>query len=645
MNKGYFKTSSKLCHALGFMILMSSALVADIEMKLTVDASEISRKLLHARIELPVKPGHLELWYPKWIPGIHAPRGPISNITGLRIKSHKGKVIQWNRDRHERYLFHCDIPDGVKKIVIQLDYICNQPSVNSKGIDSYGNALLGCINWNTCLLYPDGYSNRDIIVDLSLEIPKGWKWGSSLISKRGGKNSIQFESISLHDLIDSPLIMGKYFRKFPLKVSDISPFTLHVVSESEKAIDVSDEVIETYGNIATEFGLMLGKGHFDRYEWLLICSDDLPNLGLEHLKSSLNGIEEKDLIDDDKLLGWAGSLLPHELAHSWCGKFRRPEGMDTFNFHTNKDTHALWVYEGLTTHLGELLPVRGGLWSIDLYKEKLAGKIAYYMKQTGREWRSLEDTAIDSYHLRGGSSSWSKLRRGQDYYSEGLLFWLDVDTILREKSDGKYTLDDFCRKFLGAGYPKQSVLPFGTDDIINLLNEFVEYDWAGMIEERIRLPQKELNVGLVGRLGYKLDYTDERPEALKNRESDREYASASDSIGMDVGDDGKIKSGIIPGMLADSAGLVPGMEIIGVNGRKFSLERFREAIEDTVKKKKIKFLVLAGEEFKKFTIKYSGGAKYMQLVRDESKPDLLTEIYSPRRKIEEKESENSKTKP
>ena len=625
-------TNTKVIILSALLCLMFQSLwAASLQMKVVVDAREISRKLLHARIELPVKPGKLILWYPKWIPGIHAPRSPIENIGGLRIESDGGETIPWQRDKHERFRFVCNIPRGVKKIVIHLDYICNQPNTNSRSIDSFGSSTIGVINWNTCLLYPDGYASDDILIDLKLRIPDGWKWGSSLREIAAGSDGIQFENISLHDLVDSPIIFGEYFRKIPLSVTGIPPVTLNVTSESAAGIAIPDDIIVHYGNIATEAGLLNGGAHFDNYQWLVFCSDDLPGIGLEHLHSSLNGVDERDLIKMEKLQGRTGALLPHELIHSWCGKFRRPAGMDTSNFHTNKDTHALWVYEGLTQYLSRLITVRGGMWTLDHYKQRLALTISRYMHQEGRQWRSLEDTAIDSYHLRGGSRSWTNLRRNQDYYNEGLMFWLEVDTIIRIESNDTYSLDDFCKMFLGAGYPDQNTLPFDTDDIIQILEGLADYDWRGLIDKRIRATQERLPLEFVDRLGYRLQYANERSEALEKLEKDDEFASAMDSIGIAVNEEGKVASSVVPGMPADEAGIAPGMKIIGVNGRKFSLDRFREAIADSVVNEQIEFLVLDGESFSTYDVRYADGTKYLELVRDMSKTDLLSQIFKPLR--------------
>jgi predicted metalloprotease with PDZ domain len=304
--------------------------------------------------------------------------------------------------------------------------------------------------------------------------------------------------------------------------------------------------------------------------------------------------------------------------------------MDTRDYNTPKDTQHLWLYEGMTQYLGHVLTVRGGLWDLDHYKDVLAANLSYFKNQVGRQWRSLEDTAIDSHHLRGGSEHWSTLRRGQDYYNEGALFWMEADAIIRLESDGRKSLDDFCRAFMGPDQPDQPVVPFTEQDILDTLNSTVDFDWAGFIEVRIKTPQETYPLDLVGRLGYRLQYATEPSERQQKREQDRNYASAYDSLGISVDRNGEIGGGVVPGMSAEKAGLGPGMKIIGINDRTFSLDRFRDAIADSVTRGNIQLLIAEGDVLRTLTIDYAQGPKHLQLTRDNDRPDILAAIMKPR---------------
>ncbi len=593
-------------------------------LRLEVDAREISRQLLHARQEIPAPPGPLALWYPKWIPGTHAPGGPVQNIAGLRLETPEGQPISWRRDEAEPCRIQCAVPDGADGLIVRLDYICNQPTVNSIGVDSFGNAQLGVVDWNTCLLYPEGTSIDDLRVSARLLLPFQWRFGTALTVAKEREGSVEFKTETLRDFIDCPLICGEHFRTLELKAKDFPPTFLHLASESPSAIQLDDKVVEKYRNVVSEAGALFGGAPFSEYHFLVVCSDQVGHMGVEHLSSSLNGVSERDLIDDKKRKGWVANLLPHEFVHSWCGKHRRPAEMLTTNFHTPERTKLLWVYEGLAEYLGEVLMVRSGLVAANDYLPWLANKIDDLMRTEGRRWRSLEDTATASHLLRAHSRSWASLRRSQDYYDEGLLLWLEADAIIRQESDGRRSLDDFCKKFMGPGR-SEKIAPYERADVVKILQELANYDWGKFIHDRVDVPQEALPLDVVGRCGYRLQYAAKPSEFLENDERDRKVVSAVDSLGLTFAEDGKIVS-VVPGMAGDKAGLAPGMMVQGVNGRKFSSQRAQDAIADSVTKRAIEFLVLEGDSFRSVTVPYADGPKYLELVRDAGKPDILMNI-------------------
>jgi predicted metalloprotease with PDZ domain len=374
---------------------------------------------------------------------------------------------------------------------------------------------------------------------------------------------------------------------------------------------------------------LFGTAHYPEYHFLVTCSDDFGYFGLEHHACSINGVRERDLIEDKNRKGWVANLLPHEYAHSWCGKFRRPAGMCTPDFHTPQKTKLLWVYEGLTTYLGDLLMVRSGLVSSTDYKQMLAWNIGDQMRREGRRWRSLEDTAVASHLLRLRSPNWNDLRREQDYYMEGLLLWLEVDAIIRDVSKGRYTLDDFCKKFMGAVAAKEKVVPYEFPEIVRTLKELADYDWEQFLSRRVSAPLETLPLDLVGRCGYRLQYAG-KPSAYLEYLQQHEpgFISARDSLGLTFSSEGKISS-VVPGMAGDKGRLAPDMRVIGVNGKKFSRERLADALADSVALRKIEFLLLEGDSFRTVVLDYADGPRYLELVRDEKKPDVLEEILKP----------------
>ncbi len=604
-------------------------------LQLEVDARDLPRRLMHTRIEVPCRPGKLALWFPKWVPGTHAPCGPVQDVAGLRLETPQGKPVAWRRDETDVYRVECDVPEGVKSLIVRLDTICNAAAVAASGHLTYGNESVGIINWSTCLMYPEGPSADQTRVALTLRLPPAWDFACALkadpeaTGPPGGK-PVKFREVSLTKLVDNPMIAGEHVRKIPLDSGKNPPAFLDLASESASALQVGAPVIAMYSRVVQEAGAMFGTCHYPAFHFLVTCSDDLGYLGLEHLECSINGVLERDLLEQSRIRGWVANLLPHEYVHSWCGKFRRPAGMCTPDFQTPQKTRLLWVYEGLTEYLGEVLMARAGVVSPAEYRRLLTATIGSLSHREGRRWRPLDDTGVASHLLRGASPNWNELRREQDYYFEGALIWLEADAIIRERSKGKLSLDDFCRKFLGGKSTDAHVEPYEFSDVVKALRELVDFDWDAFLLKRTTEPLDALPLEVVGRCGYRITYSSRPPNAASriSRSGGVGGVSARDSIGLTFDGEGKVVD-IVPGMAGDRAGLAPGMKVIGVNSKTFSAQRVLDALADSVKRKKIELLLVQGENFRTIVLDYADGPRYLELVRDTGKPDVLAEILKP----------------
>lgn len=643
-----------LLHAFALALLIARASAAP-EIAIDVDAREISRSLLHAKLTIPATPGEFVVWYPKWIPGVHAPGGPVQNLGGLTFETAKGEPIPWRRDDDEPGRFHLTVPAGADRVVAHLDYICNQPSVNSSGVDSFGNQKVGVINWNTVLLYPETAAIDTATAAIRVTLPAGWRFGTALrptqldgaaIEWKPGTPlpadhdyAVAFPAETLRRVVDCPLICGEHFRTIEITGKNTPPGFIEMTSEAASAIAIDDKLIARYRALYAEAVALFGGAPFADYHFLVVCSDQLPGNGLEHLACSFNVIGERELIDEKQRKTWPAYLLPHEFVHAWCGKFRRPAAMLTTNFHTPERTRLLWVYEGLTQYLGEVLTVRSGLLSLEEYLPALASKIDFLKNQSGRKWRSLEDTAVSSWQLRAKSPAWAPLRRSQDYYDEGLLTWLEVDALLREKSGGAVSIDDFCRKFfVGKATEHVLVSPYEQADITGVLKGLADADWDKFFRDRISTPKDALGLGFIEGLGYRLQYTPKQNDYLAQREKDRKSVNVTASLGLAVGDDGKILA-ITTGGPADKAGLAYAQVIAGVNNRKFSPQRLKDAVADSAAMGKVDLLVLGGDVFKTVSLAYSEGPKYLELTRIPDRQDVLAAIVKPALPGDKKDAE------
>jgi predicted metalloprotease with PDZ domain len=603
------------------------AVAASPKLSVEVDARELGRSLLHAKVALPAKAGNFTVWYPKWIPGVHAPGGPVANVGGLRFLAPNGEQLVWKRDEEEPFRFHVTVPQGVDRVIGELDYICNQPTENSSGVDSFGNSLLGVINWNTVLLYPESADIDQTMAQVHLTLPEGWRFGTALKTEQPGA-TVTFAADTLRRVVDSPLVCGKYLREIELTGKRTPPAFMHVVSESEAAIQFDDALIARYRALVAEALALFGVAHFDSYHFLLVCSDQVPRNGLEHMASSFNSVAEREIIEEKKRKGWPAYLLPHEFVHSWCGKYRRPAAMVTTNFHTAERTPLLWIYEGLTQYLGEVLTVRAGLLKTDEFVPQFASKIDWLMRQSGRSWRSVEDTATSSWQLRARSPLWPQLRRGQDYYDEGMVAWLEADAIIRQQTGGKRSLDDFCKTFFATQPKTPPVAGYELDEVLGILKQIADYDWPKFFAERIQQPRQELGLGFLEAIGYRVQYAPKQSEYSKERDLERRSTNAQASLGLGVSDDGKVTL-VVPGMPADKSKLAAGMTVVGVNSRKFSGQRLRDAIADSVANRGVELLILEGDTFRTVKVDYTEGSKYLELIQRPDRPDVLGAIVKP----------------
>lgn len=612
----------------GVPLLLQAALAwaAPPPIVLTVDASEAPMRIFHARLSIPAKAGPLTLLYPEWLPGEHGPTGPIADLVGLALRA-AGRPVPWNRDPLDMYAFDCEVPAGVSALEVDLDFV--SPTL-TEGFTSgaSASARLAVVSWNQLLLYPKGSKADELIYVARLRLPEGWKVGSALpLDKRSG-DELTFRPVSLTTLVDSPALIGAHFRDVDLSPGGSVAHTLHVAADSAAALQLGPELEAAYRRLVTEANALFGAHHYRGYHFLLTLSDQTAHFGLEHHESSDNRSHERAFIDEDRRRLMSG-LLPHEMVHSWNGKYRRPAGLATTDFSQPMRGELLWVYEGLTTYLGDVLAARSGLRTPEEFLEKLALDAAKLERSVGRTWRSLADTAVAAQVLYEARDDWASWRRGVDFYAEGGLIWLEADVTIRQQSGGKRSLDDFCRRFHGGQSGPPAVLPYGFDDVVAALNDVAPYDWRRFLDERLHAldPHPPLG-GIVGG-GFKLVYTDQIPQALKSREEVRDTTDVSHSIGIVLNKEGRIVD-TVPGMPAAKAGIAPGMKLVAVNGRKWSRKILREAIRATkTAPEPLDLLVENAEYYQGYRLDYHDGERYPHLERDTTRPDLLSAIGRP----------------
>jgi predicted metalloprotease with PDZ domain len=597
--------------------------------RITADLTEAPRKLYHAEIDLPVKPGPNTFITPEWIPGNHRPTGPVEDITGV-VFTANGKPLYWRRDDQNLYEYHVDVPKGVTTLHAHLDCI-----VTSRADDK-----IAVLEWEKLLLYPANTPGRDIAIQPSVTVPAGWGIGTALTptgsydpnAKVGG--TTQFESTTVEQLEDSPVIAGENFHEFALAPEITPKHYIDVVSDEPEDSNLRPQLLDEVSNLVRETGASYDSRHYHVYHFLLTLSDLTGGEGLEHGQSSDNGVNEKAFASQQGQLGDA-DLLSHEFTHSWNGKYRRPFNLYQDDFAKMQQGSLLWVYEGMTQYMGNVLAARSGLKSQAAYRDMLALSATQLDYKSGRAWRPTEDTAIAASILRSNGPAWSSWRRGQDYYQEGELFWLDADTKIRELTNDQKSLTDFQHIFLGkGGNTGPLIVPYNRDELIADLNQVVKYDWTTFLHDRIDLINPHADFDGITRGGYKIVYQDHPSDSLAalQRGGGRRGGGGPFvwySLGLQLAADGTIYD-VRVGSPADKAKLAPGQKLIAVNNLVFSSEALHQAlVAAKTSTEPIHFLMQSEKYITPVNIDYHDGERYPTMVRVDGVKDYLDEITTP----------------
>ncbi len=606
------------------------------EISLRVDLTDTARKIFNVREVVPVKPGPFTLSYPKWIPGEHGATGPIDGITGLKITAN-GARISWRRDLLDMYSIDLDVPAGATSLTLEFQFL--SPTGGGQfGAGVSASPRLAILEWNQVLFYPAGYKTDRVAIQPTIKLPSGWGYATALEGAAITNEGVRFKAVSVDTLVDSALITGLNFKQIDLAPGAARPVRLNIIADRAANLEISEKQIKDHQALVKQAQALFGAEHYDHYDFLLTLSEKTNHFGLEHHQSSDNRSSAELFTSPTAYLSGAG-LLPHEYVHSWNGKFRRPGGLATPNFSVPMKGELLWVYEGLTTYLGQVLTARAGMWTAEQYRDAMAITAADMDHRPGRAWRPLRDTADQAQVLYNTGSGWSNYRRSVDFYPEGDLLWLDIDTKIREMSGGKKTLDSFLQVFHGndPAFAKTShdVKPYEFNDVVTTLNQVQPADWAAFL--RLRLDSTEVRAPLDGitRGGWKLVYNDTPTELFKAEQKERKLINLMYSIGLTISNDSK--NGSEPGQIIDvlwngpafEAGMSPSMKIVAINGEAFDGDVMADVVKaDAAGKQKapIELLIQNQDYYSTIRINYQGGAKYPRLERVEGKPDLLTLI-------------------
>ena len=590
---------------------------------LEIDASDVARGLYRVKQTVPVPAGRdkLILQLPQWLPGNHAPRGPINLIADIRFEA-DGKPVQWTRDPVEVHAFHIPLPAGTKQVT--ASFVHTSPLQSGQGRVTMTQEMLN-LQWEKMSLYPAGHYVRQIKVAPSVTFPAGWEAFAALDGMRRRGDTVSWATVDYETLVDSPVFAGEHSRVWDLGHN----VNLNAVADEPEQLELAPEHLATFEKLVDESLALFATPHFDRYEFLLGMTEKLGGIGLEHQRSSENTYEPDTLIEWDKM-AWDRNVVAHELVHSWNGKYRRPAEMWTPDYRQPMQNNLLWLYEGQTQFWGQVLAARSGLQPKDIVLGALANSAGNYSVQPGRAWRSVEDTTHDPIVNARRPLPYGSLSRSEDYYSEGMLVWLEADQIIREGTGGARGLDDFAAAFFGVKPGDMGHLTYTFEDIVATLNAVHPYDWTTFLNERFRLPGQPAPLAGIEKAGYRLVWKEEPNPYAQGIEENGSSTSFSYSLGFALDKEGKV-TGTQWDSPAFDAGLVTGAQVVAVNGEAYSAEVLKEAITAAKGgKEPIELLVRRDDHFVTVPIAYHDGLRYPWLEPAGEGEQPLDRLLAPR---------------
>ncbi len=588
---------------------------------LEVDATDISRSIFRVKETVPVaKAGPMVLMTPKWLPGNHAPRGQIEKLAGLVIRAN-GRVLPWRRDPVDVFAFHVDVPAGARNLDVQFQFV--SATKPDQGRVVMTDKMLN-LQWEAVSMYPAGYYTRRIPVQATVKYPAGWTAASGLPSRANG-STYSYQRTSYETLIDSPVFAGRFFKRWALS----DRVGLNVVADSADELNATPEQIDAHKRLVEQSVRTFGAQHYDKYEFLLAITDEMGSIGLEHHRSSENGV------DPGYFTQWSEgpgerNLLPHEFSHSWDGKYRRGADLFTPDYRTPMRNSLLWVYEGQTQFWGYVLQARSGLVSKQDTLDAYAYIAASLDARAGHEWRPLVDTTNDPIISARRPKGWTSWQRSEDYYNEGLLVWMEVDSILRGQSNGAKSIDDFARAFFGVNDGDWGVLPYTLADVENTLNRIQPYDWRGFLDKRLNATGPGAPIAGFAANGYRLTYSDKPTDFFRGNEKSRGMTDLSFSGGLVMGKEGEV-SGVNWGSAAFDAGLAPGDTVLAIGGETYTADRLKAAITAAKgSRDPIRMTVRKLGRVREVAIDYHGGLRYPRLEKTGAGDTGLDRLLAPR---------------
>ncbi|MBI2257758.1 MAG: M61 family metallopeptidase [Flavobacteriia bacterium] len=493
-----------------------------------------SNQYIQIQLLFETKEKKIQIQLPSWRPGRYELGNFAKNIRNFKVIGDEHKLLRFNKISKDCWEIE---NNDCQKIKIDYQYYASELNAGSTYLDE--NQLY--VNPVNCCVYIVGRENEEI--SLQINAPSSFKIACALPIKNSSFYAKNYDVLADSPFICSPTLQyNKYIIKnhtfhlwfqgeinlnWEILLNDFEAFTSKQI---EKFIEFPVENYHFFFQIVP-YPAYHGVEHQSSTVILLGPSFEL----FKNLYSELLGVSS------------------HELYHTWNVKSIRPIEMYPYNFTKENYSRMGYLYEGVTTYMGDLFLYKSGVFDLNQYLIELGSQVQKHLDNFARFTYSVRESSFDTW--LDGYVPGAPFRK-VSIYTEGCLLAFFTDVFIISKTNGKHSLDEVMKRLYFDFY----------------LNEkgVSEEDYIKAIENISGASFQEL---------FKAFFVENQPfesiliESLQLIGLDLKHKPSSKYISSKLGlkcvpssdNQGVIIKSIYPGSPAEMASLMQEDEIIAVN--------------------------------------------------------------------------------
>ncbi len=413
-------------------------------MEVFIRLKDIANKLVTIEIRALINAGTL-VSFPTWRPGRYEQTNYMSNISNVSLALNNSLI---QPIFHSISDFELPFFQGKKELKLSFTVFCNEMNAGSSYIDE-DQWYFNFINFIPCIKGKESES-----VSVIIDYPSGFQVYSAL--KRTGD---AFVASSYYELVDAPFLASRFLAFYTFKINET---TFQLAINNTELIELpEDRLIDDFTKLALPQKELFGSFPFKTFTYLIQLLPYKTYHGVEHKNCTVItiGPTEKAINGD-----WYKELLgvsSHELFHCWNVTRLRPKEMVPYDFSKQQIHTTGFVTEGFTSYYGDLMLIRGGVFSLEEYLEEINTYLKRYLENPAYKTTSMVASSI---------SLWANgYKAGPPFnhvsiYIKGALLALLLDLKLRKQGTSLDKLMQLLwHEFLEEGYTY--------DDIISTINK------------------------------------------------------------------------------------------------------------------------------------------------------------------------------